>query len=226
VITENITSIFETDEDEILKIINSKKLTIRLNFAHNPNVPSKYLYKMLDDDNNVVIRTILSHKNISGNMINKVISTNYRELNNSSYTALCFNSSLKKSWILKIIEFLKNKPEQSENILRFLENSSLFSNDAEWVELYDYIYERSTNFKSGVIFNFFFNFFNTPLKNYSERIVLMILDDYGVGISDIDPSFSCIINTPMDTPVVRAKLYKLTNNEDFLPQEALDIFLF
>ena len=55
---------------------------------------------------------------------------------------------------------------------------------------------------------------------------MKVLNDYGKKLVTREPSMSSIANTPMETVAVRAKLYELTQNEDFLSQEALDIFLF
>jgi hypothetical protein len=74
---------------------------------------------------------------------------------------------------------------------------------------------------------FWYSFFLYPKKNYSEEIILMILNDYGIAIKTNSPgTFNTILNTPMYTPAVRKAIYELTGKEEYLPQIAKDIFIF
>ena len=136
------------------------------------------------------------------------------------------NPSFKKEWLKGFLEYV-----ESINItvmtLHTLYDKRFYNNDDEWLENYKLILPLVSNRYPVRLATFWFNFFSYPIDNYSEKVILQILEDFGQIIDDHFPStFTKIINAPMDTPKIRNKIYSLTKDNLYLPEIAKDVFIF
>ena len=100
--------------------MNTLSETKKISIAKNTSTLPTILYKMLSDDNDYVVKEVVSNPNIDTTIFKKLI-TSKRIYNTFVYHKFSRNSSFKKEWIYKFIDFLKDKPCNIGIILPFLD---------------------------------------------------------------------------------------------------------
>jgi len=206
------------------KLINSSDTAAKKKLIYNTSTSSRILYKFLDDDRIDVIQAVLTHPNIDEKIFNKIIDPNFRSFPDYVYKMILQNPGFKKEWIHRYIDFLKNLNNSFDIIYPILKNKKFFKNDKEWIILYKIIKNIKSNIKKEQCVIFWYEFLLYPAHKTSEKIILLILSDYGKEIVDIGSTFE--LNLFMNTPKINAKMFELTNKIEFLSQEAQDIFVF
>ena len=189
----------QTTADELSSLIIDPDFDISSAAARNPNIDETILNILLDDK---------------------------KTFPEDLYLEFFKNPSFKKEWLKGFLEYV-----ESINItvmtLHTLYDKRFYNNDDEWLENYKLILPLVSNRYPVRLATFWFNFFSYPIDNYSEKVILQILEDFGQIIDDYFPStFTKIINAPMDTPKIRNKIYSLTKDNLYLPEIAKDVFIF
>ena len=189
----------QTTSNELSSLIIDPDFDISSAAARNPNIDETILNILLDDK---------------------------KTFPEDLYLEFFKNPSFKKEWLKGFLEYV-----ESINItvmtLHTLYDKRFYNNDDEWLENYKLILPLVSNRYPVRLATFWFNFFSYPIDNYSEKVILQILEDFGQIIDDHFPStFTKIINTPMDTPKIRNKIYSLTKDNLYLPEIAKDVFIF
>jgi len=219
---------FETDKDEILKLATSDNLKTRLAIAKNKNATPEALILLLDDTEYEVYHAAIKNPNINKTVFD-FVTKKLDKVSNSFYIKFSKNESFKKEWIIEYIDFLTGLGNASNIVFTFLDDRKFYDTDDEWLEIYNRIKEKISldYLKQLPLGSYWTSFFQYPTENYSEKIILSILEDFGDLISEFNKgNFNFIMNTPMETHNVALKIFKLTNNIEYAPKEAKDIFLF
>lgn len=189
----------QTTSNELSSLIIDPDPDISTAAAKNPNIDETILNILLDDK---------------------------KTFPEDLYFEFFKNPSFKKEWLKGFLEYV-----ESINItvmtLHTLYDKRFYNNDDEWLENYKLILPLVSNRYPVRLATFWLNFFSYPIDNYSEKVILQILEDFGQIIDDHFPStFTKIINTPMDTTKIRNKIYSLTKDNLYLPEIAKDVFIF
>lgn len=218
----------ESDEAEMLKLAKSVKKPTRLKLATNPNATPRVILTLIGDSDHEVASTAAKHPNIDKIIFQSMIDPvdGLTGLHSQTFTNFFNNPSFKKEWLPKFIEHMVYVGNYTIP-MKALEDNRFFSNDAEWIEVYEMVKKADRKTSGSAWGTFWYSFFLYPKKNYSEEIILTILNDYGIAIKTNSPgTFNTILNTPMYTPAVRKAIYELTGKEEYLPQIAKDVFIF
>ena len=197
----------------------------RLKLANDNQTTANELSSLIIDPDPEISTAAAKNPNIDETILN-ILLDDKKTFSSELYFAFFNNPSFKKEWLKGFLEYL-----ESINItvitLQPLYNKRFYNNDDEWLEYYKLIFPLLSNRVPIKLATFWFNFFSYPRDNYSEKVILQILEDFGQIIDDHFPStFKKIINTPMDTPKIRNKIYSLTKDNLYLPEIAKDVFIF
>ena len=204
-----------------------KKYAIKMNklkLANNDQTTSDVLSGLIIDPDPEISTAAAKNPNIDETILN-ILLDDKKTFSEDLYFEFFKNPSFKKEWLKGFLEYV-----ESINItvitLYPLYDKRFYNNDDEWLENYKLIFPLLSNRVPVRLATFWFNFFSYPIDNYSERVILQILEDFGQLIDDYFPStFKKIIDTPMDTPKIRNKIYSLTKDNLYLPEIAKDIFI-
>lgn len=218
----------ETDINELLRIAKKGSDFKRVSLAENKNTPGEVLIILVNDTLATVYNAAASNPNINRDVFDRILQGN---LNGSAtfYKKFFENESFKEEWIYEYIDFLGSLGNVSGVIIPMLEDERFSDDSNEWLNIYNKIKSILTiNYMRELpIYVFWNNFFKYPKRNYDEEIILAILNDFGDLISSSNNgNFNFIVGTPMETPIVLLKIFELTNNPDYAPQIARDMFLF
>lgn len=205
-----------------------KKYAIKMNklkLANNDQTTADVLSGLIIDPDPEISTAAAKNPNIDETILN-ILLDDKKTFSEDLYFEFFKNPSFKKEWLKGFLEYV-----ESINItvitLHPLYDKRFYNNDDEWLENYKLILPLLSNRYPVRLATFWFNFFSYPIDNYSEKVILQILEDFGQLIDDHFPStFKKIINTPMDTPIIRNKIYSLTKDNLYLPEIAKDIFIF
>lgn len=205
-----------------------KKYAIKMNklkLANNDQTTADVLSGLIIDPDPEISTAAAKNPNIDETILN-ILLDDKKTFSEDLYFEFFKNPSFKKEWLKGFLEYV-----ESINItvitLHPLYDKRFYNNDDEWLENYKLILPLLSNRYPVRLATFWFNFFSYPIDNYSEKVILQILEDFGQLIDDHFPStFKKIINTPMDTPKIRNKIYSLTKDNLYLPEIAKDIFIF
>ena len=205
-----------------------KKYAIKMNklkLANNDQTTADVLSGLIIDPDPEISTAAAKNPNIDETILN-ILLDDKKTFSEDLYFEFFKNPSFKKEWLKGFLEYV-----ESINItvitLHPLYDKRFYNNDDEWLENYKLIFPLLSNRIPVRLATFWFNFFSYPIDNYSEKVILQILEDFGQLIDDYFPStFKKIINTPMDTPKIRNKIYSLTKDNLYLPEIAKDVFIF
>ena len=197
----------------------------RLKLANDNQTTADVLSGLIIDPDPEISTAAAKNPNIDETILN-ILLDDKKTFSSELYFAFFNNPSFKKEWLKVFLEYV-----ESINItvitLHPLYDKRFYNNDDEWLENYKLILPLVSNRVPVRLATFWFNFFSYPIYNYSEKVILQILEDFGQIIDDHFPStFTKIINTPMDTTKIRNKIYSLTKDNLYLPEIAKDIFIF
>jgi hypothetical protein len=210
---------FESDFDKLMKLATSVKLPTRLSTAKNPNLTPKHIEILIQDIDHSVAKTVAKHQNINKEVMDRLL--NAGGIHAGTYRAFFTNPEFQREWFS---EWITSIPvEYADQYFDVLEDKTFVSNDDEFLEIYKII-TREVEIKNS---NFWYNFFEFPKYNYGEEVVLTILNDYGKLIwKDSPGTFDSITRLTTYNNNIGSKLYEISGHEDYLPQEAKDLFLF
>ena len=197
----------------------------RLKLAKDNQTTTNVLSDLIIDPDHDISTAAAKNPNIDETILN-ILLDEKKTLPSELYFNFFKNPSFKKEWLKDFLEYA-----ESINIttmtLHPLYDKRFYNNDDEWIENYKLILPLASNRYPVKLATFWFNFFAYPTTNYSEKVILQILEDFGQLIDDYFPTtFKKIINTPMDTPIIRNKIYSLTKDDLYLSEIAKDIFIF
>ena len=197
----------------------------RLKLANDNQTTADVLSGLIIDPDPEISTAAAKNPNIDETILN-ILLDDKKTFSEDLYFEFFKNPSFKKEWLKGFLEYV-----ESINItvmtLHTLYDKRFYNNDDEWLENYKLILPLVSNRYPVRLATFWFNFFSYPIDNYSEKVILQILEDFGQIIDDYFPStFTKIINAPMDTPKIRNKIYSLTKDNLYLPEIAKDIFIF
>lgn len=197
----------------------------RLKLAKDNQTTTNVLSDLIIDPDPDISTAAAKNPNIDETILN-ILLDDKKTFSEDLYFEFFKNPSFKKEWLKGFLEYV-----ESINItvmtLHTLYDKRFYNNDDEWLENYKLILPLVSNRYPVRLATFWFNFFSYPIDNYSEKVILQILEDFGQIIDDHFPStFTKIINTPMDTPKIRNKIYSLTKDNLYLPEIAKDVFIF
>lgn len=197
----------------------------RLKLAKDKQTTTNVLSDLIIDPDPEISTAAAKNPNIDETILN-ILLDDKKTFSSALYFDFFNNPSFKKEWLKVFLEYT-----ESINIttmtLHPLYYKRFYNNDDEWLENYKLILPLASNIYPVKVATFWFNFFAYPITNYSEKVILQILEDFGQLIDDYYPStFKKIINTPMDTPIIRNKIYSLTKDDLYLSEIAKDIFIF
>lgn len=217
----------EKDVESQIEIATNGGKKERMALVRSPHVTPEALTLLVNDEDHEIYRLAIEHPNIDRMVFDKVITMD--KMTSSFYMNFSKNESFKKEWTLEYIDYLAGLGNSSNIVLTFLDDKKFYNTDDEWLDLYNRIKEKITieHLRYLPIGSYWTSFFQYPQQNYSEKIVLTVLDDFGDIISVFNnESFNFIIGTPMETTKVAFKIFELTNNPEYAPKEAKDVFLF
>ena len=197
----------------------------RLKLANDNQTTSNELSSLIIDPDFDISSAAAKNPNIDETILN-ILLDDKKTFSEDLYFEFFKNPSFKKEWLKVFLEYV-----ESINIttvtLHPLYDKRFYNNDDEWLENYKLILPLLSNRYPVRLATFWLNFFSYPIDNYSEKVILQILEDFGQIIDDHFPStFTKIINTPMDTTKIRNKIYSLTKDNLYLPEIAKDVFIF
>ena len=197
----------------------------RLKLANDNQTTTDVLSDLIIDPDPNISTAAAKNPNIDETILN-ILLDDKKTFSEDLYFEFFKNPSFKKEWLKGFLEYV-----ESINItvmtLHTLYDKRFYNNDDEWLENYKLILPLVSNRFPVRLATFWFNFFSYPIDNYSEKVILQILEDFGQLIDDYFPStFKKIIDTPMDTPKIRNKIYSLTKDNLYLPEIAKDVFIF
>lgn len=197
----------------------------RLKLANDNQTTTNVLSDLIIDPDTDISTAAAKNPNIDESILN-ILLDEKKILSSELYFNFFNNPSFKKEWLKGFLEYV-----ESINItvmtLHTLYDKRFYNNDDEWLENYKLILPLVSNRHPVRLATFWLNFFSYPIDNYSEKVILQILEDFGQIIDDHFPStFTKIINTPMDTTKIRNKIYSLTKDDLYLSEIAKDIFIF
>ena len=197
----------------------------RLKLANDNQTTADVLSGLIIDPDPEISTAAAKNPNIDETILN-ILLDDKKTFSEDLYFEFFKNPSFKKEWLKGFLEYV-----ESINItvmtLHTLYDKRFYNNDDEWLENYKLILPLVSNRYPVRLATFWFNFFSYPIDNYSEKVILQILEDFGQIIDDYFPStFTKIINAPMDTPKIRNKIYSLTKDNLYLPEIAKDVFIF
>ena len=197
----------------------------RLKLANDNQTTSNELSSLIIDPDFDISSAAAKNPNIDETILN-ILLDDKKTFSEDLYFEFFKNPSFKKEWLKVFLEYA-----ESINIttvtLHPLYDKRFYNNDDEWLENYKLILPLLSNRYPVRLATFWLNFFSYPIDNYSEKVILQILEDFGQIIDDHFPStFKKIINTPMDTTKIRNKIYSLTKDNLYLPEIAKDVFIF
>ena len=197
----------------------------RLKLANDNQTTSNELSSLIIDPDFDISSAAAKNPNIDETILN-ILLDDKKTFSEDLYFEFFKNPSFKKEWLKVFLEYV-----ESINIttvtLHPLYDKRFYNNDDEWLENYKLILPLLSNRYPVRLATFWLNFFSYPIDNYSEKVILQILEDFGQIIDDHFPStFKKIINTPMDTTKIRNKIYSLTKDNLYLPEIAKDVFIF
>ncbi len=214
---------FETEDGDIWARAESRVKKSRMKAAVNPNAPIGVINLLLNDTDTEVAMTAARNPNIDDSSMARI--DDIGGINTKIYGAFLDNINFKKEWINQWLDIMQ---DANLDTLKYLEDNRFFDNETEWLELYELAVTKMPGYlSSSKIATFWYNFFVYPKENYSEKIVLQVLSDWSKELLEHSPgTFGSIHNTPMDTPSVSAAMFEITGNEEFLPEDAQEMFLF
>ena len=197
----------------------------KLKSTNDNQTTSNELSSLIIDPDPEISTAAAKNPNIDETILN-ILLDDKKTFPEDLYFEFFKNPSFKKEWLKGFLEYV-----ESINItvmtLHTLYDKRFYNNDDEWLENYKLILPLVSNRYPVRLATFWFNFFSYPIDNYSEKVILQILEDFGQIIDDHFPStFTKIINAPMDTPKIRNKIYSLTKDNLYLPEIAKDVFIF
>lgn len=215
-----------TKQNNLMNLIKFGNKKERYSVALNHNVSSEELSILVKDSDMDILNAVAENPNIDETVINIIIN----ELSQKSslfYMKLIQNDSFKKEWAHDFIIFLCSLPEPSNIVFHFFDNTKFFDTDDEWLELYDLINKKMPNIQSLAMGSFWTDFFGYPPVIISEKMVLRILEDFGNAINSCcNGNFDMIYDKSILTPTILIKIFELSKNLKYAPQEVKDIFTF
>ena len=195
----------------------------RLKLANDNQTTANELSSLIIDPDPEISTAAAKNPNIDETILN-ILLDDKKTFSSELYFDFFNNPSFKKEWHKVFLEYAESINITSAT-LHPLYDKRFYNNDDEWLENYKLILPLLSNRYPVRLATFWFNFFS--LDNYSEKVILQILEDFGQLIDDHFPTtFKKIINTPMDTPIIRNKIYSLTKDDLYLSEIAKDIFIF
>lgn len=212
-------SMFESDFDKLMKLATSVKMPTRLSTAKNPNLTPKHIEVLIHDVDHSVAQTAAKHPNINKEVMNRLL--NVGGIHARTYRDFFTNPEFQREWFDEWITAIP--VEFANQYFDVLENRKFVKNDTEFLEIYKII-TREIEIKNS---SFWFNFFEYPKYNYGEEVIITILNDYGEIIWKGSPgTFDSITKLTTYNTNIGSKLYEISGHDDYLPQEAKDLFLF
>ena len=203
---------------------HAKKMN-RLKLANDNQTTTNVLSDLIIDPDPTISTTAAKNPNIDETILN-ILLDEKKTFHDVVYFDFFMNPSFKKEWLKDFLEYTESI-NITELTLHTLYDKRFYNNDDEWLENYKLILPLVSNRYPVRLATFWLNFFSYPIDNYSEKVILQILEDFGQIIDDHFPStFKKIINTPMDTTKIRNKIYSLTKDNLYLPEIAKDVFIF
>ena len=197
----------------------------RLKLANDNQTTTNVLSDLIIDPDPTISTTAAKNPNIDETILN-ILLDEKKTFHDVVYFDFFMNPSFKKEWLKDFLEYTESI-NITELTLHTLYDKRFYNNDDEWLENYKLILPLVSNRYPVRLATFWLNFFSYPIDNYSEKVILQILEDFGQIIDDHFPStFKKIINTPMDTTKIRNKIYSLTKDNLYLPEIAKDVFIF
>ena len=197
----------------------------RLKLANDNQTTSNELSSLIIDPDFDISSAAAKNPNIDETILN-ILLDEKKTFHDVVYFDFFMNPSFKKEWLKDFLEYTESI-NITELTLHTLYDKRFYNNDDEWLENYKLILPLLSNRYPVRLATFWLNFFSYPIDNYSEKVILQILEDFGQIIDDHFPStFTKIINTPMDTTKIRNKIYSLTKDNLYLPEIAKDVFIF
>lgn len=214
---------YPTEDGTIWANAESRVKKSRIKAAKNPNAPIHVINMLLNDSESEVAVHAAGSKLIDDSSFDAIEAAS--GVHGQTYRKFFHNSKFKKEWVTRWIDLMEVVGSPT---LEVLEDDRFFSNDTEWLELFEKVSNtQPKHLTASSIATFCYNFVAYPKQNYSSEILVNLFTTYGKIINAYSPgTFAQILDTKMDTPDVREVMYNITNNNDYLSQEAKDIFLF
>ena len=225
---KNNPQMFETDLEKIIKQANSRVKNSRIKAAKNPNSNVNVINHLLDDTEEEVAMIAARHPSVDESSFETILKLGGMKV--KVYGAFADNENFKKAWLPRWFEMFAEAGIASRMYV-YLEDEKWFDNENEWIDLLKIIDSNMPDYTSGSLkASFWKNFFQYPDFDYTEKMIITVLEMYGDIIKvEAFETFDFIMRNNGKAGAsesVRNKLYEITQNEEYLPDEVKDIFVF
>lgn len=223
----------EKDEERLLKLANSVKRPTRLNVAKNPNASPDILIILLRHDDYEITQIVKRNPNFDDACFD-VYVTELKNVTLGKYVRrmdyFIFKKIFKKQWSMKYVDFAIKKLNRPSEALEMLRTNRIEYTENEWLDLFHHI-RKNVNMSENEWGEFWYDAFMWKTnKQYSDKELLAILTHFGEIIKEFDKLLDDFFDSDAFkkdlSPELNSKLFELTGEERFLPQNAKDIFLF
>lgn len=211
---KNNPRMFKDDVDEIWAKAKSKVAKTRKKVISNPFVTVDIINYLLHDKDIEVAKLAARHKIIDRSSFDELKKAN--DIDTDVYRAFFKNKNFKKEWLYEWIELNK---KLGIITLDYIYDHRFYSNDDEWIQLFDFLaMNQPSHITPSIIGSFWLDFFAFPRYNYSEKMILAVLEKHGSLLLKYSPdTLYRIVDKNNATDNVKGELLELKWDDKFLP---------